>query len=197
MNPSAHAPVRFRNGARHPTGLLSMAEDGELESQRLPAPIRFPDGASQPGRFILHGGRRTTRKPQFPAHPLATEPGTPVRFTFHEYRPRDSNPDHPRPERGASAIGLGRHASGYRVSNPGPRPWQGRALPLSYIRMEPARRIELRLRPYQGRVLTFTTKQARAGRAGLEPASSHGSKPRCPCRQSNRPMEPPPGATPG
>ena len=36
----------------------------------------------------------------------------PGRFTFHEYRPGDSNPDHPRPERGASAIGLGRHASG-------------------------------------------------------------------------------------
>ncbi len=69
------APVRL-------PGSLSMAEDGELESQRLPAPIRFPDGASQPGRFILHGGRRTIRKPQFPAHPLATEPGTPVRFTF-------------------------------------------------------------------------------------------------------------------
>ncbi len=39
------------------------------------------------------------------------------------------------------------------------------------------------------------TKQAcisiqRAGRAGIEPASSHGSKPRRPCRQSNRPPEP-------
>ena len=31
---------------------------------------------------------------------------------------------------------------------------------LSYNRMEPARRIELQLRPYRGRVLTVTTKQA-------------------------------------
>jgi hypothetical protein len=46
--------------------------------------------------------------------------------------------------------------SGYRVSNPGPQPWRGCALPLSYIRMEPARRIELRLPPYRGGVLPFS-----------------------------------------
>lgn len=38
--------------------------------------------------------------------------------------------------------------------------------------MEPVRRIELRLPPYQGGVLAVTTEQARAERPGLEPGSS-------------------------
>ena len=67
---------------------------------------------------------------------------------------------------------------------------------LSYNRMEPARRIELRLQPYQGRVLAVTTKQARAGRPGLEPGSSRVKAERV-CQFPYRPMEPPPGATPG
>lgn len=49
--------------------------------------------------------------------------------------------------------------------------------------MEPARRIELRLRPYQGRVLTVTTKQAYSvPGAGLEPARA-AFKERPGCRQ--------------
>jgi hypothetical protein len=115
-NPSALAPGRFRGGARALAGSLSKAEDGDPDPQRVSAqPVS--GRCRVPARFILHGGRRTTRKPQFPAHPLATEPGAPVRFTFRGYRPGDSNPDHPRPERGASAIGLGRLGAdtGYRT----------------------------------------------------------------------------------
>lgn len=55
----------------------SIAEDGELESQRLPAPIRFPDGADQPGRFILHKRRADdSNATAGAAHSLAARPGT-------------------------------------------------------------------------------------------------------------------------
>ena len=50
--------------------------------------------------------------------------------------------------------------------------------------------------PYRGDALTARATKARAGRAGLEPASSYGSKPQRPCRQSNRPRGPPIGFEP-
>src|SRR6266566_7188988 len=50
--------------------------------------------------------------------------------------------------------------------------------------------------PYRGDALTARATKARAGRAGLEPESSHGSRPRRPCRQRLRPPEPPIGFEP-
>ena len=78
-----------------------MAEDGELESQRFSRPAAFQ---AVPAPWLVHPPERKAEQSKptvLPAHPLAGEPGAPVRFTF-PYRPRDSNPDHPRSERGAS-----------------------------------------------------------------------------------------------
>ena len=70
-----------------------MAEDGALECPALCDAARFPAGASHPDWFILHEQKAEHSKPTvLPAHRLAGEPGTPVRFTFRTV-PRDSNPD--------------------------------------------------------------------------------------------------------
>ena len=47
---------------------------------------------------------------------------------------------------------------------PGPSPWQGDALPLRHIRMEPARRIELRLSPYHCDVLPLPLSRHELGK---------------------------------
>ena len=59
---------------------ISASLDARPLSRRCPRPGGFTLHVRRteilpPGRFIFHGGRRTNRKPQFPAHPLATEPG--------------------------------------------------------------------------------------------------------------------------
>lgn len=51
---------------------------------RTTAPTRFPVGDHHLVISSSKRGRRPTRTAQSPAHPLATEPGTPVRFTFRE-----------------------------------------------------------------------------------------------------------------
>jgi hypothetical protein len=87
-------------------------------------------------------------------------------------------------------------SSGYRGSNPGPSPRQGDALPLSYIRMEPARRIELRLHPYQGCVLPLSLGRHRSGswtRTSVHAGQSRVGMPANPPRI----VEPSPGADPG
>ena len=92
-----------------------IAEDGEIESHGLS--IRHPVSSrgQPPGWFILHERKAEHSKlTVLPAHRLAGEPGAPIRFTFHEYRPGDSNPDHPRLERGVSTVGLGRHGAAGR-----------------------------------------------------------------------------------
>jgi hypothetical protein len=50
--------------------------------------------------------------------------------------------------------------------------------------------------PYRGDALTSRATKARAGQAGIEPASSYGSTPQRPYRQSNWPPEPPIGFEP-
>ena len=80
-----------------------MAEDGEIESQRLRAHPGSGRG-QPPGWFILYEQKATDSNGTVsPAHPLATEPSAPVWFTFHEYRPGDSNPDRQVPKTCASA----------------------------------------------------------------------------------------------
>lgn len=69
-----------------------MAEDGELESQRFHA--RPPSKRCQhPGWFILQEQKAgDSNATELPAHRLAGEPGTPVRFTFRtEPRIRTAN----------------------------------------------------------------------------------------------------------
>jgi hypothetical protein len=86
--------------------------------------------------------------------------------------------------------------SGYRGSNPGPSPRQGDALPLSYIRVEPARRIELRLHPYQRCVLPLSLGRHRSGswtRTSVHAGQSRVGMPANPPRI----VEPSPGADPG
>ena len=79
-----------------------------------PRPFRTPTGFQPaPVASQVHLPRRAEKSNPtvLPAHPLATEPGTPVRFTFPECRTADSNRDPPRSERGASTkVGLVRHA---------------------------------------------------------------------------------------
>lgn len=82
---------------------LPCAEDGGREPHPATRAIRFPDEARTPARFILQE-RKADYSKAMPrdTHPLATEPGAPARFTFLEYRPRDSNPHVPGSEPGAS-----------------------------------------------------------------------------------------------
>jgi hypothetical protein len=69
----------------------------------------------------------------FGTHPLATEPGSPVRFTFHE-----------------------RHESQRRGSNPLRDLGKVVCHRKHFADLEPARRIELRLSPYRGDVLPLS-----------------------------------------
>lgn len=76
----------------------------ESNLRRAPHPgHRFPAGHLPPRSTIPCGGRAIRKPMPLASHPLATEPGTPVRFTLPECRPRDSDPDHLRTERSASA----------------------------------------------------------------------------------------------
>jgi hypothetical protein len=73
LNRYARALIRLRCGARALAGSLSisdlppdknrreMAEDGELESQRLSTPGRLPSGASALAGSSSKSGRRSTR----------------------------------------------------------------------------------------------------------------------------------------
>jgi hypothetical protein len=69
-----------------------VAEDGDPDSQRLAAPVRLPRGA---GPWPVHPpseeGGRLERQGVTP-HPCATEPGAPVRFTFHSVPNRGFEP---------------------------------------------------------------------------------------------------------
>jgi hypothetical protein len=152
LNPSARAPVRFRNGARHLTGLLSTAEDGELESQgSRPHPLSRrgppPDG------FISHARRAgDSNATAGTAQSLAAMPGP---WPVHSpCRTRDSNSEPPESESGASTSWA--RTACERLTGLEPAT-SALATPcsdlLSYNRMEPAQRIELRLTPYQGVVL--------------------------------------------
>lgn len=80
---SACAPTRFRGEGCRPAASPSMAETGGPEPQPVARPIRFPGEAGTPVRFGFHERRADdTIATPFDAHPLATEPGTPVRFTL-------------------------------------------------------------------------------------------------------------------
>ena len=181
--------ARVQAGCSLQSASASMSGEGESRTRKAEARL-LSGQLQSPICLPLHGGRYTDRtcagepgRP-FPAGHLTS------RSTFRARRAGDSNatPEralvsseagHPGPFTLHSAhpgirtrnllglgqatlpIGLDGHASGWPASNRRPRRWQRRALTrLSYNRMEPARRIELRLRPYQGRVLTVTTKQA-------------------------------------
>ena len=79
-----------------------VAEGGDPDSQRLAAPIAF-QAEPAPGRFILQARKAGDLNARVsPPHPLATEPGAPVRFTFHSYRTADSNSEPPGSGPGAS-----------------------------------------------------------------------------------------------
>jgi hypothetical protein len=66
-------PVHSPCLARHPGARYALAITLTFETRSRAYSRRA---------LMYQSGRRTTRKPQFPAHPLATEPGTPARFTF-------------------------------------------------------------------------------------------------------------------
>lgn len=68
--------------------------------------------------------------------------------------------------------------------------------PLRHVRVEPARRIELRLRPYRERVLPLSLGRRELGAQGSNLEISRSKAERV-CRFPYRPSEPPPGATPG
>jgi hypothetical protein len=72
---SGRPPTRFRDGACHPAGSLSIsalppdangrvstAEDGEIESQRFHA-RPLSKRCQHPDWFILQSGRRSSRSP--------------------------------------------------------------------------------------------------------------------------------------
>ncbi len=73
---------------------------------RLPAPCGahpLSKRSRPPGRFILQARKAGDLNARVsPPHPLATEPGAPVRFTFHSYRTADSNREPPGSGPGAS-----------------------------------------------------------------------------------------------
>ena len=94
---SGHPPARFRDGACHPAGSLSTStprppSDANTEGQGWrktdDSNVRaFAHPLSRRGRYAcpVHLPARKAADLNgtgFPAHPLATEPGTPVRFTF-------------------------------------------------------------------------------------------------------------------
>lgn len=68
--------------------------------------------------------------------------------------------------------------------------------PLRHVRVEPARRTELRLRPYRVRVLPLSPGRRELGAQGSNLEISRSKAERV-CRFPYRPSEPPPGATPG
>lgn len=100
---------------------------------------------------------------------VSSEARHPDRFTLHAYRPRDSNPDHPRSERGASTVGLGRLGADGGSRTRGPSPRQGDALPteLHPHGACPGNRTPTAALPRRGAAVI--TKQARAGEGGFEP----------------------------
>ena len=127
------------------------------------------------------------------AHRLAGEPGALAgspSVPFPGFEPGR----HP-PEGCGSTVGLEGLASGYRASDPRPSPWQGDALPLRHIRMEPARGIGPRLPPYHGDVLPLSLSRRELGKrdsdAHLVASKAEG------CQLPHSPSEPPPSATLG
>lgn len=125
---------------------ICAAEDGVLETHPGNGASRFPGGGralaasssmAESGAVEAHALR----------HALVSSEARPLAGSLSMWcAGRESNP-HVRRHRflGPARLPVTPPAleSGYRVSNPGPRPWQGRALPLSYIRMEPSPRFEL------------------------------------------------------
>jgi hypothetical protein len=172
-----------------------MAEDGEIESQRLRAhPV---SGRGQPpGWFILQEQKATDSNGTVsPAHPLATEPSAPVWFTFHGYRPGDSNPDRQVPKTCASA-NWARTASDRRDSNSSCELGELACLPLTLRSLERTAGFEPRPAAREAGVLTADTASAWSLLGESNPrVHAPQACPSASCGTSAR--EPPPGVEPG
>jgi hypothetical protein len=168
-----------------------MAQDSNLPAA-LTATSGFRPG-TLPAQSAIHVRRAEQSKPTpASAHSLAARPGPcPV------HSPRVPSPGfEPGPtgsEPAGSAVGLeglgasdGVRTRGLDVGN------VARYL-LRHARSEPARRIELRLPPYQGGVLPLSLSRRVVRLTGLESNQrTRDPKSRCPCQQSTGHQSPPP-----
>jgi hypothetical protein len=107
---------------------------------------------------------------------VSSEAERPGSFTLHEYPSPDSNRDNCGSEPQASAIGLEGHGASDGARTRSTSMASSRAAGNTSLTWEPARRIELRLLPYQGSVLTVITKQAWLGAQGSN-LNAPGPKP--------------------
>ena len=171
-----------------------MAEDGEIESQCLPAPIRFPAGADP---WPVHPPREEGGRLERHGFPRASLSGRarhacPVHLP---YRTPDSNWEPSRPERDAStnwASSACERLTGIEPVTSTMARWCSGLL--SYNRMERVTGLEPALRPWESRVLPVTPHSHRASarsRTGYLPLTRRllwpGELQRraCPRRDSN------------
>ena len=75
----------FRGRSRHQSGCLSMAEDGELESQGLSGPHPLSRRGPPPGDFISHERRAENSNPTPKCALVSGEARHPGRFALHDY----------------------------------------------------------------------------------------------------------------
>lgn len=116
----------FRGSLRHRSDCLSMADGGRFERPQVARPdLRFPAGHLATRSTIHERNAESSNLTVLPAHRLAGEPGTPVRFTFRTL-PETRTRNLPALNGTPLPIGLEGHESGRRDSN---SPWQHGKLP--------------------------------------------------------------------
>ena len=92
--------LRVRTALPPGVNRREMEEDGEIESHGHQPPPGFQAG---PATWLVHPPRKASDSNATVTRASASNGARrPGRFTFHEYRPGDSNPDHPCPEHGVS-----------------------------------------------------------------------------------------------
>jgi hypothetical protein len=129
------------------TGWVVASGRRRTRTPALARPAGFKPGAT--ARRLHLPERRADYSKATPcdAHPLATEPGSPVRFTLPAYPSSDSNRDHLRPEHSASIVGLEGHGVSDGARTRSTSMASSRAADNTSLTCEPSVRFELTASP--------------------------------------------------
>jgi hypothetical protein len=149
----------LNHSATSPTTILERSErdSNPRTSVRLPLSRRVPYSRSGPPLHRGSQGNRTLLQAV-----LQTAPNHQL-VACREYPPWDSNPDARCLRPVALPIGLEGHGADDRSRTGDLHLGKVTRCQLRHIRMEPARRIELRLHPYRGCVLPLSLGRHRSG----------------------------------